>query len=76
MRVCAYVGAWVRGCVGARVYSHFANLSKIVQDAPRAGATGSRSKGTQAPERPPQQEHKRPLQEEHKRPPEPERKSK
>ena len=35
----------MRVCVGARVYSHFANLSKIVQDATRAG--------TQRPERPP-----------------------
>ena len=38
------VGAWVRGCVGAWVRSHFAEVSKIVQDAPRAG--------TRAPEQP------------------------
>ena len=38
MCVCAYVGAWVRGCA-----PHLANISKIVQDATRAG--------TQAPER-------------------------
>ena len=37
MRVCMRVGAWVR--------SHFAEVSKIAQDAARAG--------TQAPERPP-----------------------
>ena len=36
MRVCMRVGAWVRGCVGAWVRSHFAEVSKIVQDAPRA----------------------------------------
>ena len=46
MRVCMRVGAWVR--------SHFANISKIVQDAPGAGTTTqSRSEETQAPGRPP-----------------------
>ena len=49
-----YVRAWVRGCA-----PHHANISKIVQDATRAGATGSRSDGTQAPERPPQEQHHR-----------------
>ena len=58
-RVCAYVGAWARGCVCACA-PHLAKVSKLAQDATRAG--------TQAPERPPQEEHKRP--------PEPERKSK
>ena len=40
MCVCACVGAWVRGCA-----PHLAEVSKIAQDATRAG--------TQAPERPP-----------------------
>ena len=40
MRVCVRVCAWVRVCA-----PHLANISKIVQDATRAG--------TQAPERPP-----------------------
>ena len=40
-----YACVYVRGCVGAWVRSHFAEVSKIAQDAPRAG--------TQAPERPP-----------------------
>lgn len=44
----------MRVCMRVCVYSHFADVSKIAQDAPRAG--------TQAPERPPQEEHKRPPQ--------------
>ena len=35
-RVCVCVCGWVRGCVGAWVRSHFAEVSKIVQDAPGA----------------------------------------
>ena len=35
-RVCVYVRMWVRGCVCACA-PHFAEVSKIVQDAPRAG---------------------------------------
>ena len=49
MCVCAYVGAWVRMWVRMWgrmcVRSHFAEVSKIVQDATRTG--------TQRPERPP-----------------------
>ena len=54
-RVCVYVRMWVRGCVGGCA-PHFADVSKIAQDA-----TGA---GTQAPEPEPQrtQEHKRPPQ--------------
>lgn len=48
-RVCVCVCAWVRGWVR----SHFAEVSKIVQDTPRAG--------TQAPEQPrPERERPRP----------------
>ena len=43
-RVCVYVRMWVRGCV-CGCAPHLANISKIVQDATRAG--------TQRPERPP-----------------------
>ena len=50
-RVCVY--ACVRVCA-----PHLANISKIAQDA-------TRSEGTQAPGRPPQEEHKRPPQEQH-----------
>lgn len=43
-RVCVYVRMWVRGCV-CGCAPHFAEVSKIVQDATRTG--------TQRPERPP-----------------------
>ena len=38
MCVCAYVGAWVRGCV-CGCAPNFAEVSKIVRDATGAGAT-------------------------------------
>ena len=46
VRVCMRVGAWVR-------YSHLANISKMAQDATRAGAQehSRRIGGTQAPTR-------------------------
>ena len=47
-RVCVYVCAWVRGRVGARMYSHLANISKIVQDAPRAKEHKHQSRSTRA----------------------------
>ena len=47
----------MRVCVGARVYSHFANLSKIVQEATRAGRNTSDQSDHQRT-----QEHKRPPQ--------------
>ena len=53
-RVCVYVRMWVRGCV-CGCAPHLANISKMAQDATRAG--------TQAPE----PEHQR--TQEHKRPP-------
>ena len=60
MRVCMRVGAWVRGCA-----PHLAEVSKIAQDAPRAGATttehgntSDQSRSDWMPERPPEPEHK------------------
>ena len=45
MCVCAYVRMWVRGCV-CGCDPHLANISKIVQDATRAGTPANT--GTQA----------------------------
>ena len=45
MRVC------VCACMRVCVYAHFADVSKIAQDAPGA-TTQSQSEGTQAPGRP------------------------
>ena len=46
VRVCMCVRAWVRGCA-----PHLANISKMAQDATRAGA-----KERKRPERPPPKE--------------------
>ena len=43
MCVCAYVGAWVRGCA-----PNFAEVSKIVRDATRAGRNTSTGAGAPA----------------------------
>ena len=49
MRVCMRVGAWMR--------SHFAEVSKMAQDAPRAGTQEHKQHRTQAPE--PERGHQR-----------------
>lgn len=65
----------MRVCMRVCVYAHFAEVSKIVQDAPRAGATTKAGCRTEHKHRSdhPQQEHKRPPQEpdsEHQQAPE------
>ena len=63
-RVCVYVRMWVRGCVCGCVCGcapHLANISKIVQDATRAGTQRPErgNAGTQAAPQAPEPEHQR-----------------